>query len=153
MLIKAPNNRTIEIENIILDLNGTLANYGRVSERSKELLQQLKQLNYNIILISGDIRGNASVIAKELDITLLLGANSQEKAQQMQLFDKEKTVAIGNARIDIGTFQNAIISIATLQSEGIHVGILKHVDIIVPSIEDALNLFIEPKALEGTLRI
>jgi len=153
MLIKAPNNKTIEIENIILDLNGTLANYGRVSERSKELLQQLKQLNYNIVLISGDIRGNASVIAKELDITLLLGANSQEKAQQMQLFDKEKTVAIGNARIDIGTFQNAIISIATLQSEGIHVGILKYVDIIVPSIEDALNLFIEPKALEGTLRI
>lgn len=153
MLIKAPNNKTIEIENIILDLNGTLANYGRVSERSKELLQQLKQLNYNIVLISGDIRGNASIIAKELDITLLLGADSQEKAQQMQLFDKEKTVAIGNARIDIGTFQNAIISIATLQSEGIHVGILKYVDIIVPSIEDALNLFIEPKALEGTLRI
>ena len=70
----------------------------------------------------------------------------------MQQFDKEKTAAIGNARIDIGTFQNAKISIATLQAEGIHSGILSYVDIIVPSIESALQLFIDKKSLEGTLR-
>ena len=153
MLINGPDNTKIEIENIILDLNGTLSNFGIVSDKTKLLLKQLKQLNYNIVLISGDIRGNASVISKELDLKLYLGANSAEKAKQMQCFDKSKTAAIGNARIDIGTFQNAEISIATLQAEGIHPGILEHVDILVSSIEEALTLFTEPKALEATLRV
>ena len=153
MLINSPNNEIIDIENIILDLNGTLANYGIVSSKTKSLIKKLKELNYRIILISGDIRGNASVIAKDLDIELLLADNSNLKAQQIKKFDPQKTAAIGNARIDIGTFINAKISIATLQHEGIHTDIIKYVDIIVPSIEDALNLFIETKALEGTLRI
>jgi len=153
MLINTPNNVQLDIENIVLDLNGTLANYGTVSEETKVLIRKLKELNYRIILISGDIRGNAASIAKELEIDLLLGKNSKEKAKQIQQFNPNKTVAIGNARIDIGTFQNAIFSIATLQQEGIHTDIIKHVDIIIPSIEDALRLFIDTKALEGTLRI
>jgi P-type E1-E2 ATPase len=153
MLVNGPNQELIYIENIILDLNGTLANYGKVSEKAIGLIKQLKKLNYNVVLISGDIRGNASTIAEELQIELLLGANSEEKAKQMQQFDYEKTAAIGNARIDIGTFQNAKISIATIQAEGIHTGVLEYIDILVNSIEDALNLFIETKALEATLRV
>lgn len=152
MLIKGPNKEIINIENIILDLNGTLAVNGQVSEKAKKLVVKLKQLGYKLILISGDIRGNAKTVAEELDLGLYLGANSSEKAKQMKRFDKEKTAAIGNARIDIGTFENAKISIATLQSEGIHSGILNYVDLIVPSIEDALNLFIDVKSLEATLR-
>jgi soluble P-type ATPase len=83
---------------------------------------------------------------------LYLGSTSDEKAAQMQQFDKNKTAAIGNARIDIGTFENAKISIATLQSEGIHTAIIKHADIIVPNIDNALQLFLDKKSLEGTLR-
>ena len=152
MLIKGPNKEIINIENIILDLNGTLAVNGQVSEKAKQLVVELKQLGYKLVLISGDIRGNAKNVAEELDLDLYLGTNSSEKAKQMQRFDKEKTAAIGNARIDIGTFENAKISIATLQSEGIHSGIINYVDLIVPSIEDALNLFIDVKSLEATLR-
>ena len=153
MLIKGPNNTELQIENIVLDLNGTLANKGVVLETTKALLKHLKQLGYRLILISGDIRGNAKKTAEELGLDLFLGKNSEEKAQQMQQFDKHKTAAIGNARIDIGTFQNAEISIATVQSEGIHTEILKHVDILIPSIDEALKLFIDTKSLEATLRI
>ena len=153
MIIKGAGKEALNIENIVLDLNGTLANYGTVSDKTKALILELKALDYNIVIISGDIRGNASVIAKELGLKLLLGGDSEEKAKQMQQFDANTTAAIGNARIDIGTFQNAKISIATIQNEGIHTGILDYVDIIVPTIEDALNLFIETKALEATLRI
>ena len=153
MLIKGPNNTDIFIENIILDLNGTLANYGRVKASTKALIKQLESLGYRLILLSGDIRGNAKTIADELGIDLLLGASSDEKALQMQQFDSEKTVAIGNARIDIGTFRNAIISIATIQAEGIHVGVLNEVDILVTDIDDALRLLTEPKSLEATLRV
>ena len=153
MIFNIPKGNSIEINNIVLDLNGTLAVKGVVSEKTKLLIKELKKLEYRIVLISGDIRGNAKTIAEELEIELFLGSTSEEKANQMRFLNKENTAAIGNARIDIGTFKNSILSVATLQAEGIHTAILKHVDIIVPSIEDALNLFIEKKSLEGTLRI
>jgi len=38
-------------------------------------------------------------------------------------------------------------------AKGIHAGILKYIDIIVPTINDALDLFIDPNALIATMRI
>ncbi len=153
MKFNIPELGELEIKNIILDLNGTLGNYGKVKQTTKDLLLKLKQEGYNLILISGDIRGNAADLAKELNLELLIGKNSKEKAIQAKKFDKNKTASIGNARIDIGTFENSVLSIATLQNEGIHTGIIKYVDIIVTDIDDALRLFLNKKALEGTMRL
>ena len=152
MIIEIPRGETIEINTIVLDLNGTLSVNGIVLNETKALIEKLKKLRYRIVLISGDIRGNAKQISEELKIELFLGTTSIDKAKQMKQFNKENTASIGNARIDIGTFENSKLSIATLQSEGIHTGILKYVDIVVPSIEDALKLFINTKSLAGTLR-
>jgi len=152
MFFNIPQGESFEINTIVLDLNGTLTVNGILLEETKQLIIKLKELKYKIVLISGDIRGNAKTIADELEIELLLGKTSDKKALQMNFFDKETTAAIGNARIDIGTFKNAKLSIATLQAEGIHTEILKYIDIIVPNINDALNLFINKKSLEGTLR-
>ncbi len=152
MIYHIPKGETIEINTIVLDLNGTLTVKGILQDSTIELIKQLQSNNFRLVLISGDIRGNAKTIADDLGMELYLGSTSDEKAAQMQQFDKSKTAAIGNARIDIGTFENAKISIATLQSEGIHTAILKHVDIIVPNIDNALQLFLDKKSLEGTLR-
>ena len=152
MIYHIPKGETIEIDTIVLDLNGTLTVKGILKESTIELIKRLQSNDFRLVLISGDIRGNAKTIADKLGMDLYLGSTSDEKAAQMQQFDKNKTAAIGNARIDIGTFENAILSIATLQSEGIHTAIIKHVDIIVPSIDNALQLFLDKKSLEGTLR-
>jgi P-type E1-E2 ATPase len=152
MIYHIPKGETLEINTIVLDLNGTLTVKGILENSTIELIKQLQNNSFRLVLISGDIRGNAKTIAKKLGMDLYLGSTSDEKAAQMQQFDKNKTAAIGNARIDIGTFENAVLSIATLQSEGIHTAIINHVDIIVPSIDDALRLFIDKKSLEGTLR-
>jgi len=147
-----PHGEILEINTIVLDLNGTLSVRGVVAASTKEIIQELKNLGYQLVLISGDIRGSAKQIADELGLELYLGKTSIEKAAQMQQFDKTKTAAIGNARIDIGTFENAALSIATIQAEGIHTGILKYVDILIPNIDDALRLFMDKKSMEGTLR-
>jgi len=152
MIYNIPKGETIEINTIVLDLNGTLTVNGKLESSTEKLVKQLQNKGFRLVLISGDIRGNAKTIADKLGLDLYLGSTSDEKAAQMQQFDKNKTAAIGNARIDIGTFENAKISIATLQSEGIHTAIIKHVDIIVPNIDNALQLFLDKKSLEGTLR-
>ena len=152
MIYHIPQGETIEINTIVLDLNGTLTVKGILSKETAELIQQLQEQGLRLVLISGDIRGTAKDIADKLGMELYLGKTSDEKAEQMQQFTKETTAAIGNARIDIGTFKNAKIAIATLQAEGIHTGILPFVDILVPTINDALRLFLDKKSLEGTLR-
>jgi soluble P-type ATPase len=152
MWISLPQDKRINIETIVLDLNGTLAVYGQISDTTQELIQTLKSLGYQIVLVSGDIRGNGQEWASRLGIQFISAQNSDEKWAAMQHFKKEHTAAIGNARIDIGTFKHAALSIATLQDEGIHAGILSYVDIIVPSIDAALNLFIQTQSLEATLR-
>jgi soluble P-type ATPase len=152
MIFDIPNDKKIEINTIVLDLNGTLAVYGKVSKKIRKLIKKLKELNYRIVLLSGDVRGNAKKISKELDIELIVARSYEEKENAMDLIDSETCASIGNARIDIGTFRKSKIAIATLQNEGIHAEIIQYVDIIVPSIEDALYLFIDKDSLYGTMR-
>ncbi|MBD3280105.1 HAD family hydrolase [Candidatus Dojkabacteria bacterium] len=142
----------IELNNIILDLNGTLAVNGSIAEGVKERLTKLRELGYQIILFTGDQRGNAAELTSDLGISFKKASTSEEKEALTKEMDVEKTVAIGNARIDIGTFRDTKVRIATIQAEGIHTGILEYVDILVPSINDALDLLINKNSFEATMR-
>lgn len=141
-----------EINTIVLDLNGTLAIKGKVVEGVKERLDKIKELGINVILFTGDARGNAKEMCKELNIEFKRAGTQKQKEELFLQLDIDTTAAIGNARIDNGKFKHATLSIATLQSEGIHTGILQYVDIVVPSINDALDLFIDGNALKATMR-
>lgn len=153
MLYNIPGIGILEINTIVLDLNGTVAVHGKIVSGVKERLIQLKKLGIHVVLFSGDHRGNGQEMCDNLGISFKKAGSQEEKEKLFLELDTEKTAAIGNARIDNGKFKHAKLSIATLQSEGIHTGILKYVDIIVPNINDALDLFIDANTLEATMRL
>lgn len=152
MKYKIPDVGEIEINTIVLDLNGTLAVKGAIPAGVKERIAKLKDLGFELLLFTGDQRGNAQELCNSLGITLKRASNAKEKEDLFLELNYNTTAAIGNARIDSGTFKHAKIAIATLQSEGIHTGILSDVDVIVPSINDALDFFIDPNILAATMR-
>lgn len=152
MKYQVPEVGEIEITTIVLDLNGTLAVKGQIVEGAKEKIAKLKKMGFRIILFTGDQRGNAAELCADLGIEFFKAGNSEEKEKLFLELDTEKTAAIGNARIDIGKFKHAKVAIATLQSEGIHTGIIEHVDVIVPNINDALEFFIDPNIFSATMR-
>jgi soluble P-type ATPase len=156
MKYEVPEVGVIELKTLILDLNGTLSVNGHIPSRAPVQLVELKKLGFRIILLTGDQRGTADDLCKELGIEYRVAKNAEEKGKALDdlgdEIDKETTVSVGNARIDIGTFIRSKVSIATLQDEGIHVGILKHVDILVPSITAALDLLIDPNTFCATMR-
>jgi soluble P-type ATPase len=152
MIYQVPEVGDIEIKTIVFDLNGTLQVNGEVPKGVKERIEKLKLLGFKLVFFSGDVRGNAPKVAEELGIDFIPTFNSQDKEREFLKFDTKTTAAVGNARIDIGTFKHAVLSIATLQSEGIHVEILKYVDVIVPGINDALDFFINEGTFKGTMR-
>lgn len=139
-------------DTLILDLNGTLAVKGQVPDGVALRLEKLKVMGIRIILCSGDQWGNAKAIAQDLGIELQVAGTSEEKERVILSLNSGSIVAIGNARVDIGLFKHAKLSIATLQGEGIHAGILPHVDILVTSINDALDLLLDEDALKATMK-
>lgn len=153
MKYNIPGVGILELNTIVFDLNGTLAVRGAIIEGVKERIKTLQAMGFSLYLFSGDQRGNAKDTCKELNITYKKATSSAEKENLLMELDADKTVAIGNARIDIGMFKKSRLSIATIQGEGIHTSILNHTDIIVTSINDALDLFIDEDSLKATLRI
>jgi soluble P-type ATPase len=143
----------INLDTIILDLNGTLAIDGKLVDGVIPRINKLKESGFKLYLFTGDQRGTASQQASELGIELMFAKTTSEKAECAKKCNFETTVAIGNARIDIGTFENSKIKIATLQKEGIHASIINHVDVIVPSINDALDLLLNPDSFNATMRL
>lgn len=148
-----PGVGELELNTIIFDLNGTLAVHGKVPQEAFEQIQKLKDIGFTCVLFSGDQRGNAQKLAQELGIEFISTRDTDAKRQAAQKYPKEHTVAIGNGRIDIGVFENAKVRIGTLQAEGIHTAILPYIDILVPSIIDALDLLLDPDSLAATMRM
>ncbi len=152
MIFDIPNRKKIEIKTIILDLNGTLAIKGKLVSGSAKKIRKLKKLGYKVVLFTGDQRGNANKLCKSLGIKYIKASKTGDKEKAILELDPETCATIGNGRIDIETFKHAKISILTLQNEGIHVDIIPFADLIVPSVVDALDLFIDKDSLIATMK-
>ena len=152
MIFNIPNRENFEIKTIVLDLNGTLSIRGKIVSGAAKRIKKLEKLGYKIILLTGNQRGNADKLCKSLGMEYKICKNAEEKENAILSLEPEHCAAIGNARIDIGTFKHAKISILTLQKEGIHVDVIPFTDIIVPSVVDALDLFIDKDSFIATMK-
>jgi len=119
---------------------------------NQELLSKLSGLWWKLCLLTGNQRWNANEFATYW-LEIIEAKNGQEKANFMSTINAWATVAIWNARIDIWMFEKARISIATIQWEWIHAKILKHVDLIVYDIDDALMMFVDANRFAATMKI
>ncbi len=147
-----PGLKKLTIKTIILDLNGTLSVGGSVPEGVKPRLDELKKQGYRVVFFTGNTRNDADQLAANLGIDWKLAKNATDK-RDLALTMKPKTCAsIGNGRIDLELMKAVALRIVTLQSEGVHVETLLNSDIIIPTITDALDLFLDPQRLIATLR-
>lgn len=151
MTIDVPGAGSLTLETIILDLNGTVSVGGEIPEGVKERLQKLKEKGLKIVLFTGNTRGNADDIVSELGIQWQLAKNAEEKRDLALRLNPDTCVSIGNGIIDLEMMKIVGLSVLTLQAEGIHVKTFMHSDILVPTINDALDLLIDEDRLKATL--
>jgi soluble P-type ATPase len=152
MVFDIPGQTKLEIRTIILDLNGTLSVGGTVPEGVKPRLNKLKQLDYSLLFFTGNTRGDAQQLADELGIDWKLAKNAAAKRELAQTLNPDTCASIGNGLIDRELMSIVKLRIVTLQAEGVHVQTMLQSDIIIPTICDALDLFIDPSRLIATLR-
>ena len=144
-------DEAVEIRNLILDLNGTLAVDGIVVAGVKERLDALRD-RLRLLLFTGDTQGNAAAIAEDLGLEVRVTPNAEAKAAQARLLDPAHTATIGNGRIDLELFRTVRLKIGVVQAEGAAPVTLLEADVVVPTITDALDLLLKPKRLIATLR-
>jgi soluble P-type ATPase len=152
--IDIPGWGNIEVENVVLDLNGTLATDGKIPSEVKKKINALAG-QVKIYVLTADTQGTATEEIREMKVELIKieGKDSKEgKFNFLKSLDLEKTIAMGNGNNDQFILKEAGIGIAILGDEGISVVALKQADIMVKNISDALDLLLKPKRLMATLR-
>lgn len=147
-------DKTLKLQNLLLDLNGTLAVNGVLAEGTKERIEMLKN-KFSIYLLTADTFGTGGMIAKELGIEVFKVGEingGQDKLDFLKSLGSDKTVAIGNGFNDVLMLEEAALSIAVIGKEGCAVEALLKADIAVADINAALDLLINPMRLVATLR-
>jgi soluble P-type ATPase len=152
--INIPGWGTANVENIILDLNGTIATDGIMSQLVKDKIKALSE-KVNIYLLTVDTQGTATreTAGINADLIIIPGENSNKgKCEFLNTINTEMTVAIGNGYNDHLILKEATLGIVVLGEEGMSVSAMKNADIVVKNISDAFDLFLKPKRLVATLR-
>jgi soluble P-type ATPase len=152
--IDIPGWGNMEIENILLDLNGTIATNGKIPLDVREKINLLSE-KVTIYILTADTQGTAEEEVRGMNADMIKIAEEDSKNRKFEFlktFDFEKTVAIGNGNNDQLILKEAALGIAVLGDEGMSVSALKDADIVVKDISNALDLFLKPKRLIATLR-
>jgi len=152
--IDIPGWGNMDIENIVLDLNGTIATDGKIPFEIKEKIKSLSE-KVKIYVLTTDTQGTASVEISDMEVELVKVSekdSAEVKLRVLESLDPTSTVAIGNGNNDQLILKEAALGIAVLGDEGISVSAMRNADIVVKNISDALDLFLKPKRLIATLR-
>jgi P-type E1-E2 ATPase len=153
--VEIPGRDALRLSQLVLDLNGTIALDGELLPGVAERVAALRGA-LEIRIASADTFGRLDAIAAELGVgAARLRAGEPEAAQKAAIVRElgaEAVVAIGNGANDVAMLGAAALGIAVLGREGLAVGALQAADLVVPSIEDALDLLLKPRRLRASLR-
>ena len=151
--IAVPGWGSVELENLVLDLNGTLTESGDFIPGVVDYLENLKAEGFKIYILYGDTRGTLEhVLPGSLEIEPVVTRTAQEKRAFVESIGAEHTVCVGNGNIDVEMFKVAKLSICTIQAEGATTQAMLQADIVVTHIKHAFEILLDPRKLIATLR-
>ncbi len=151
--IAVPTYGILELENVVLDLNGTLTASGDLIPGVLDCLQTLRAQGLKIYILSGDTRGTlAQTFEGFQGIKAIATKTAQEKKAFVESIGPEHTVCVGNGNIDVEMFKVARLSFCTIQAEGATTNAVLHADIVVTHIKHAFEILLDPDKLIATLR-
>ena len=151
--IDVPGFKTLSVENAVLDMNGTIAVDGVVSEAVKQRLVKLAEI-FTVYVLTADTQGTAARELEGLPVVLRIFSQNDSAKSKLRIVEglEGGCVCVGNGRNDCLMFKAAQLSIAVLDTEGAYAPLLAAADLLVRSGEDALDLIMDKKRLVSGLR-
>ena len=152
--VNVPGYKTLALDHLVLDYNGTLACDGEVIQGVKERLTTLSE-NLSVHVITADTFGKVESRLKDVPcgITVLpLEKQDISKLEYIKQLGADRTVCIGNGRNDRLMLKAAALGIAVVLEEGAAVETVMDADVVFTRINSALDLLSNPLRLIATLR-
>ena len=153
IVIQRPGQDPIEIEFILIDFEGTLAQDRRVHPKAKDKMNLLSKRTTLYILTKGEKETVEEVLKKvKAEIVYLTeGASSQGKLDLLRQLGETKTVTIGNGVDDVPMLEEAGLGICVIGKEGTSTEAMMKADIVVANVLDALDFLLKPLRQKATL--
>lgn len=152
--IVVPGYRTLHLQHLVMDYNGTLARDGRLLDGVRPRLDNLAD-RLHLHMITADTFGLAreELAGVRCDLAILSGdEQATAKLAYIRNLSPDRVAAIGNGRNDRLMLAAAVLGIAVVQEEGAAIETLSAADVVVSDVRSALDMLLFPKRLIATLR-
>jgi P-type E1-E2 ATPase len=146
-----PGGPPLELDHLLLDINGTLTRDGRLLDGVADAVAGLQNV-VSIRLLSADTFGSAQAIADALGADFERIDYGHEKRACVDRLGARRCAAIGNGRNDVAMLSAAGLGIAVIGPEGASLQALAAADVVCASVLEALALLSEPARITATLR-
>lgn len=154
MIFEIPNHKTLNIKNIVLDFNGTIAKDGKLVHGFGKLLKKLEK-EFTIFVITADTNQSAHEELKEFGIKVVIltsNNHTKEKSDFVKSLNSSEVIAFGNGANDELMLKNSALGVCILGDEGCATKTLLNSNITCKNIIDGLELLLNPKRIIATLR-
>lgn len=153
MRIEIPGREPLEIQNLLLDYNGTIAKDGKIPEALYPKLRALA-LKLNLIILTADTYGTVEKEASALGLQVRRFPRENAAREKYRILKEQEgqSLCIGNGFNDIEMCREADLAFAVLDAEGMAARLLPHCDVLCRSSAEALDLLLNPRRLIATLR-
>jgi P-type E1-E2 ATPase len=149
--IDIPGRDPLDLEHLVLDVNGTLTARGELIEGVRVRLEQLRT-TLELHVLSADTFGTLATVTEELGVQAQTVATGADKARVVVGLGAERCIAIGNGANDGPMLERAALGIAVIGPEGAAPSAVGAADVVCTSIVDALDLLLDTRAVVATLR-
>lgn len=152
--IDIPGYGACDIENLVLDYNGTIAFEGMLIDGVKERLREISK-DLRIYIVTADTYGTVKEQVEDMSVNLAVIDKNNEmdsKSKVVRALGSEQTIAIGNGNNDEAMLKEARLGICLCQQEGCSIKSLMASDIMFGSINDALDSILSKSKIIATLR-
>jgi soluble P-type ATPase len=150
-MIEIPGRPLLEIEHLLLDLNGTLTDRGALIDGAAGRLSRIER-QLNLHALSADTFGTLDELARDLHISAHRISGGAEKRAFLETLGPRRCAAIGNGTNDVSMLSAAALGIVVIGPEGASVAALTAADVVCRSILEALDLLLDERAIVATLR-
>ena len=146
-----PGGQSFELDHLLLDVNGTLANRARLIDGVDERVARVRE-QLEVHLLSADTLGNLDETAARLGVVAQRVTTGTEKREYAERLGPARCAAIGNGLNDVPMLETVRFGIAVIGPEGAGGRTLVAADAVCGSIVDAFDLLLEADTTSSTLR-